>query len=109
MDYSLPGSSDQGFSRQEYWSALPCSPPRDLPDAGIEPVFPEFPALQAVSLLLSHRGSSLISIDLPILDVSDQWNRTTFPFMSSFLQLAWCLQDSSTHVAGARASVPSYG
>ena len=26
-----------GFSRQEYWSGLPCSPPRDLPNSGIEP------------------------------------------------------------------------
>ena len=27
-----------GFSRQEYWSGLPCPPPGDLPDLGIEPV-----------------------------------------------------------------------
>ena len=27
----------QGFSRQEYWSGLPCPPPGDLPDPGIEP------------------------------------------------------------------------
>ena len=26
-----------GFSRQGYWSGLPCSPPGDLPDPGIEP------------------------------------------------------------------------
>ena len=26
-----------GFSRQEYWSALLCSPPGDLPDPGIKP------------------------------------------------------------------------
>ena len=26
-----------GFSRQEHWSGLPCSPPGDLPDQGIEP------------------------------------------------------------------------
>ena len=26
-----------GFSRQEYWSGLPYSPPEDLPDPGIEP------------------------------------------------------------------------
>ena len=26
-----------GFSRQEYWSGLPCPPPRDLPDPGFEP------------------------------------------------------------------------
>ena len=24
-----------GFSRQEYWSGLPCPPPGDLPDPGI--------------------------------------------------------------------------
>ena len=39
MDCSPPGSSScQGFSRQEYWSGLPCPPPGDLPDPGIEPV-----------------------------------------------------------------------
>ena len=27
-----------GFSRQEYWSGLPCPPPGDLPDPGIEPM-----------------------------------------------------------------------
>ena len=26
-----------GFSRQEYWSGLPCPPPRDLPSPEIEP------------------------------------------------------------------------
>ena len=26
-----------GFSRQEYWSGLPCPPPGDLPDPGIKP------------------------------------------------------------------------
>jgi len=29
-----------GFSRQEYWSGLPCPPPGDLPNAGIEPPAP---------------------------------------------------------------------
>ena len=27
-----------GFSRQEYWSGLPCSPPGDLPKKGTEPI-----------------------------------------------------------------------
>ena len=27
-----------GFSRQEYWSGLPCPPPGDLPHTGIEPM-----------------------------------------------------------------------
>ena len=26
-----------GFSRQEYWSGLPCLPPGDLPNPGMEP------------------------------------------------------------------------
>ena len=36
-----------GFSRQEYWSGLPCPSPVDLLDPGIEP---ESPTLQADSL-----------------------------------------------------------
>jgi len=28
-----------GFSRQEYWSGLPCPPPEDLPHPGIKPTF----------------------------------------------------------------------
>ena len=27
-----------GFSRQDYWSELPCPSPGDLPDTGIEPI-----------------------------------------------------------------------
>ena len=27
-----------GFSRQEHWSGLPCPPPGDLPDPGVEPL-----------------------------------------------------------------------
>ena len=30
-----------GFSRQEYWRELPCPPPGDLPDPGIEPRSPK--------------------------------------------------------------------
>ena len=26
------------FPREEYWSELPCSPPGDLPNPGIEPM-----------------------------------------------------------------------
>ena len=29
-----------GFSRQEYWSGLPCTPPGGLPDLGIKPASP---------------------------------------------------------------------
>ena len=36
-----------GFSRREYWSGLPCTPPGDLPNPGIEP---KSPTLQVDSL-----------------------------------------------------------
>ena len=36
--YQAPQS--MGFSRQEYWSALPFPSPGDLPDPGIEPGSP---------------------------------------------------------------------
>ena len=44
-----------GFSRQENWSGLPCPPPGDLPNPGIEP---RSPALQVDSLPSEPRGTS---------------------------------------------------
>ena len=38
-------SLSMGFSRQEYWSGLPCPSPGDLPDPGIQPVSLTSPAL----------------------------------------------------------------
>ena len=58
-DGSLPGSSVQGFSRQEYWTGLPSPPSGDLPDPGIQPGSSESPALQADSLPLSP-GSPIL-------------------------------------------------
>ena len=42
-----------GFSRQEYWSGLPCPPPGALPNPGIEP---RSPTLQEDSLLSEPPG-----------------------------------------------------
>ena len=41
-----------GFPRQEYWNGLPFPSRGDLPNLGIEPIFP---ALQANSLPMSHQ------------------------------------------------------
>ena len=62
VDCSRQAPLAVGFSRQEYWSGileLPCPPPGDLPNPGIEPESPESPVLQADPLLLSHQGSPL--------------------------------------------------
>ena len=37
MDCTPPGSSVPEFSRQQYWSGLPCPPPRDRPNPGTKP------------------------------------------------------------------------
>ena len=42
MGFSHPLS--MGFSRQKYWSGLPCPPPGNLPNTGIEPSSPAAPA-----------------------------------------------------------------
>ena len=47
----------RGFSRQEYWSGLPCPAPKDLPNPGVEPVSPVAHAPQVDSLPLSLRAS----------------------------------------------------
>ena len=47
----------KGFSRQQYWSGMPCLSPGYLPNPGIEPASPAPPALQPDSLPLSHCGS----------------------------------------------------
>ena len=43
VDHQTPLS--MGFFRQEYWSGLPCPPPGDLPNPGIEPISLMPPAL----------------------------------------------------------------
>ena len=53
MDCSPPGHQaplSMGFSRQEYWSGLPCPPPGNLPHPGTEPTSPVSSALQVDSL-----------------------------------------------------------
>ena len=47
------------FSKQEYWSGLPCPPPGDLPNPGAEP---SCPALRVDSLLSEPPGKPLSSV-----------------------------------------------
>ena len=46
-----------GFFIQEYWSGLPCLPPGDLPNPGIEP---RSPTLEADSLLSEPPGKPML-------------------------------------------------
>ena len=60
------------FSRQEYWSGLPCPPPGDLPSPGIEPTSPWLLHWQTDSLPLSHQGSPYVNI--PIYKYIERYN-----------------------------------
>ena len=54
MDCSLQTPLSMGFSRQEYWSGLPCPSPGALSNLGIEP---GSPTLQAGSLPSEPQGN----------------------------------------------------
>ena len=53
-----------GFSRQEYWSGLPCPSPGDVPDSGIKTKSPVSPALQVDSLPTEPPGKKSVRDDL---------------------------------------------
>ena len=61
-----------GFSKQEYWSRLSCSPPGARSHPGIEPASP---ALQVDSLQLSHWGSC---VGFPHSNTLGQIHRISF-------------------------------
>jgi len=57
-------SLSMGFSRQEYWSGLPCPPPGDLPNPGIKP---RSPALQADFIPSEPPGKPRMRINLYLI------------------------------------------
>ena len=65
------------FSRQEYWSGLPCPPPGDLPNPGIQPRSPPF---RQILYHLSHQGrlrkASVSSVTQSCLTLCDPMNHS---------------------------------
>ena len=49
-----------GFSRQEYWGGVPCHPPRNLSNSGIEPAYLMSPALASRFFTTSTTWEALI-------------------------------------------------
>ena len=58
-----------GSSRREYWSGLPCPPPGDLPDAGVEPVSLVSPALAGGFLSTSATWEVLNETNIKITEI----------------------------------------
>ena len=55
IDHQVP--LFMGYSRQGYWSKLPCPPPGDLTDPAIKPMSLMSPALASGFFTTSHLGS----------------------------------------------------
>ena len=62
-----------GFSRQEYWSGLPCPPPGDLPDPRTEPLFLKSPALAGTFFTTSATWEALDIEEVIYKVPSDSW------------------------------------
>ena len=66
-----------GFSRQQYWSGLPCLPPGDLPNPGVKPGSLMSPTLAGgfftTSAPWEQLRSSLLHVREVLSVVSDSW------------------------------------
>ena len=70
------------FSRQEYWSGLPCSPPGDVPNPGIES---RSPALQVDSLPSEPPGNSQCKLHFTIYNnYSVLYNINIFRLLTTY-------------------------
>ena len=69
-----------GFSRQEYWSALPCPSPGDLPDSEIKPTSLVSPALAG--------GFSTSSATWEAVQQSEKWSHSVVFDSQSCLTLS---------------------
>ena len=58
MDCIRQAPLSLGFSRPEYWSGLPCPPPRDLPEPGIKPRSAASPVLAGGFFTISTTARS---------------------------------------------------
>ena len=67
------------FTRQEYWSELPCPSPGDFPDPGIAP---GSPALQADSSLTELQGKPQIISLIKLMKI-----RTIETFLPIYMKL----------------------
>ena len=89
------------FSQEECWSGLPCPPPEDLPDSGIEPMSP-VSCLQVDSLLLSHQGS-------PLCAYTKSYFGNIFHLKASLEKaLKLCLSIRSTHSSSFLIEEPGW-
>ena len=72
MDSTCQVPLAMGFSRQEYWSGLPCPPSGDLPNPGIAPTSLVSPDWQVGSLPLVPLGKPLSELKCQIKQMGEK-------------------------------------
>ena len=71
-----------GFSRQAYWRGLPCPPPGDLPDWGMEPASLMPPALVGTFFTTSTTWEAHWKDTPHIYEVTKNWDRNSAGYHS---------------------------
>ena len=82
MDWSPPGSSVHGFSRQEHWSGWPCPPAGHLPHPGIKPISLVSPVSLFQGIFLTQESN------LPLLCLL-HWQASPLPLLQLESPGAW--------------------
>ena len=91
MDTSVHG----GFSKQEYWSGLPCPSPGDFPDPGIKPWSPELQAESLPSEVPGKPENALLRHQMQDLSVGrTAYCLSKFEVTTARKQFIWAFQTS---------------
>ena len=78
-----------GFSRQEYWSGLPCPPPGDLPNLRIKP-----PSLMSSALASGFFTTCCTTWEAPMIScksLKNHWKIAFSLFSSLYFSPSFCL------------------
>ena len=68
-----------GFSRQEYWSGLPCPPPGDLPNPGLKPASLLSPALAGGVFTTTVTWEAQLLTQIMLICISTYQTLLAFP------------------------------
>ena len=88
-----------GFSRRDYWSGLPCSPPGDLPDPGTE-------ALSHLSAVLLGRFFTHSTTWEALQGAMDLLSLQEYLLIPSFSSCQWFLPYPSNNLKGNALFLP---
>ena len=98
-----------GFSRQEHYTGLPCPPPGDLLDPGIEPTSFVSPALASLIAQLVKNLPARQETPVRFLVGKIRWRRDRLPTPVLFCFPCGSAGKKSTCHAGDLGSIPGLG